>query len=503
VTLFGAIFAFVTRFPQPPAQDVNQFEASVVQNSSGITQLKILLESGPTVSPGTEVILQSSRTASNWQFSAPSGVPVNWGTGNNSKGWSSGQYWTTTFTPALKIPTNITIFILSSSDLLFNGVVPGFATNTPPVVTSTYTVPTAPAIGAAFQIFAVISGNTSGLVVNISLSEVPGLSSLGTPLMTYNATAEAWMYAVPSGDTTTAGSYLAFIQGSSSTTGATVAGSVGIVIPGSGGGGGGGGSSILSVSVGMTPQPPTYPQQTPAAYFWATVNYPGSKSNVPVSVNFTITQVVGGRPSSTPLTLTTIIPGQTGQTISGPSTLTVYSQTLFNFNSWIFNSSVVVNATATLGQSVGSATGNIVFSTPNLIQAIVYFTTSSSGSTGSETNSFSHSCGSCPYAYAEIWDNYTAALGGPATVTVSGVAWANTTTGTTHHFEIPAGGISSTTVTQTTSPLFLNLNGGTTRESEVTSAGTYSLTIFLTVRSTASGTPIIGYILDNFRFTAT
>jgi FlaG/FlaF family flagellin (archaellin) len=486
VTLFGTIFAFVTRFPAPPAQDVNQFQANLVQTSSGVTQLKILQDGGPVVPPGDNVFLQSSRAVTNWQFSRVTGIPVAWGTGNSS-GWSTGQYWTTTFNPAIKVPENITVYILSSATLLFMGVVPGVQQNVPPLVTATYILPSNPALKAAFKIFADVSGNTTGLSINVSLSEIPGLS--GTPSMTYNSTAAAWMYSVPAGETTTNGTYLAFVQGSSSL--GTVAGSVSVVVGGSGSSGGGGSSP--TVQVGMSPQPPTYPQQSPSAYFWATVTYPGTKANVPVSVNFTLSQVPGG--VSTTLYVNTTIPGQTGLTISGPSSLTVYSQSSYNFNTWLLNSSVQITAKATLGSGVGTATGSISFSTQNLLSTMVYVTTSSSGAVSGTEKSFSHSCSpNCPYIYAEIWDNFTA---GTSTVTVSGLAWANTTTGTTHDYEIPTTGIASTTVTEGTA-LFLNLNGGTTRESQIASAGTYELRIFLTVKSTAAGTPIIGYIDDGF-----
>jgi FlaG/FlaF family flagellin (archaellin) len=486
VTLFGTIFAFVTRFPAPPAQDVNQFQANLVQTAAGVTQLKVLQDGGPVVPPGDNVFLQSSRAVTNWQFSRVTGIPVAWGTGNSS-GWSTGQYWTTTFSPAIKIPENITVYVLSSSTLLFMGVVPGSQQNIPPLVTATYTLPSNPALKAAFKIFAVVSGNTTGLSINVSLSEIPGLS--GTPSMTYNSTAAAWMYSVPAGGTTTNGTYLAFIQGSSSL--GTVAGSVSVVIGGSGSTGGG---STLTVQVGMSPQPPTYPQQSPSAYFWATVTYPGTKANVPVWVNFTLSQVPGGR--SATVYANTTIPGLTGLTISGPSSLTVYSQSSYNFNTWLLNSSIQITAKATLGSGIGSATGSISFSTQNLLATMVYVTTSSSGATTGSIESFSHysacSPNNCPYIYAEIWDSFTA---GTSTVTVSGLAWANTTTGATHDYEIPTTGIASTTVTEGTA-LFLNLNGGTTRESQITSAGTYSLAIWLTVKSTASGTPIIGYLYD-------
>lgn len=282
VTLFAAIFAFVTRFPAPPAQDVNQFQASVVQNASGITQLNILQSSGPTVTPGANVILQASSGPHNWQFTRAGGVPVPWGMGNSTAGWSTGQTWTTVFSPALHVPVNITIYILTSSALLFTGVVPGYSSYVAPFVVSTFTLPSAPAIGQAFSIFAVISGNTTGLAANVTVSGIPGLSSYCSPAcsLTYNSTEKAWGAAISGSETTTAGTYYAYVQGQSSATGATVSGSVLVTITGSS-------TSTLSASVAVNPSPPTVRTN---ATLTATVSDSGSTSatvsNVTYWVNY-------------------------------------------------------------------------------------------------------------------------------------------------------------------------------------------------------------------------
>jgi FlaG/FlaF family flagellin (archaellin) len=495
VTLFGTIFAFVTRFPAPPAQDVNQFQASLVQTASGVTQLKVLQDGGPVVAPGDNVFLQSSRAVTNWQFQRVTGIPVSWGTGNSS-GWSTGQYWTTTFSPAIKIPENITVYVLSASTLLFMGVVPGSQQNVPPLVTATYTLPSNPGLKAAFKIFADVSGNTTGLNINVSLSEIPGLS--GTPSMTYNSTAAAWMYSVPAGETTTNGTYLAFVQGSSSL--GTVAGSLSVTIGGSGSSGGGGGSSV---AVGMSPPPPLLPQETPSAYFWATVTYSGTKANVPVWVNFTISQLAGVR--AVPFYVNTTIPGQTGLTISGPSSLTVYSQSSYNFNTWLLNSSIQITAKATLGSGVGSATGSIAFQTPNYVNGSAYITSSSTGALSSSTHSLSHSCStstSCPYLYLTVWNNWTTARGGPASLSFSGTVYSNITscasgcTATSYT-------IGSTSVTQASSTA-VNVAGGTARwkpgGSNLVAGDKFTIVAVLTV--TDAGVTV-GYTYDTWLVTLT
>lgn len=440
VTLFAAIFAFVTRFPPPPAQDVNQFETSVSQNSTGITGLQILQSGGPTVPGGDHVYLQSSRGASNWQFTQSSGIPVSWGIGNTSNGWSTGQYWTTAFKPALKIPTNITIYILSTTSLLFTTTVPGYSTNTPPIVTATYTVPSTPAVGAAFQIFAVISGNTSGLTANVSLGEIPGLS--GTQSLAYNATAGAWGYSVPAGGTTTAGTYLAFVQGTDAL--GPIAGSVFVTIAGSGGGGGGGGTSTTySATVAPVVQPPFAPTTTsaPSIYLEAVINYTGTLSNAPVWVNFTVSQVEGGRSSTTYLNSTLL--GQTGDKITGPEVLTVYSQT--PYATWLLNSTAKLTASVNV-LGVGKLSPTDVLYTPNLVTGSVYVTTSSSGAKSGEETGFSHTCtttgsgANCPYLYVNVSNSFTS-----ASVAFSGTVWSNAT-GTCTGCTSTSYTISSTTV---------------------------------------------------------
>lgn len=283
VVLFAALFAFVSRFPAPPAQSVNQFQASVTHTSTAITGVSIEQEGGPPVPSTDRIYLVSTRTTTDWQFSMTNGVPVAWGTGNTSNSWATGQYWTTTFGTGILLPANITIYIVSATQLLYSGVVPGAPTNAPPSLTSTYTVPVSPAVGAAFQIVALVSGNTANLSVNISLSNVPGLPTAIQTMKPYG-TGE-WVYNVSAGLTTKNGSYLAFIQGAT-TSGATIAGSVTIVLPSTGGGGST--SSAPSASVSVSPNPPTV--RTNLSLVTSVTNPTGSSltvSNVTFYVNGT------------------------------------------------------------------------------------------------------------------------------------------------------------------------------------------------------------------------
>jgi len=463
VTLFASIFAFVTSFPAPPAQSVDQFQSSLsyAVSKSGsvycgptllhsgtagqICGVTVLETSGPLVLSSDKVYLTSQNLVSNWQFKAPAGVPVGWGIGNVSSEWVTGLSWTTTFSPTIAIPDNITVTIVSSTTLLYRVQVSGASPNQPPVLTSTYITPTNPSPKHAFQIFAVVTGSTSGLSVNVSLGEIPGLSGVAT--MTYNATAGAYYYQVPSGKTTTNGTYYAFVRGVVSAAGlfpgATISGSVTVQIGTPGGGGGGG---APSVTVGLTPTQPPVPQpSSPTFWLWATVTYPGKLANVPVYLNFTVAQVEGGRATPHTLTSPTIL-GQTGLTVSGPGAVTVFSQA--TWGGWLLNSVATITATVKLGGvTTTPITGSTTLATQNLVFGRIYAT--SSATLGfPTTKTFSHTCTTggasptCPYLVVNVWDNFTTALGGPATISFSGTVTTNGTTG--------AGGACAPTACQKT-----------------------------------------------------
>jgi hypothetical protein len=496
VTLFAAIFAFVTRFPAPPAQNVNEFEAALVQGPSGITELKILQTSGPTLSGSDAIFLQSSSPVSNWQFTRSTGVPVAWGTGNSSTGWSAGQYWTTTFSPVLPIGTNLTVYITTPGALLFEGVVPGYSESNPPLLTSTYTVPATPNVNASFKIYAQVVGNISGLKLNVSLSGIPGLSGVQT--MAASGTSGLWVYNTTSG-ATTAGSYEAFILGASTTTLATVSGSVAVTISGviSGGGGGGGSSSALSVSVAISPSPPAEPGLGTSMTFSATISYSGTLSE-PFTLTFSVVQSrpasgVGYWPASD-----FVKSWEVNGTISGPSTETVYSSQ--TFSGWLLNTptpdSPVIYANVSV-TGVGTASGSTTDGTlaSPLWNGFAYFTkmdsTTTSTSVANIETSFNacggHS-GNCPYLYLSFWNNYT------SSVTISGTVWTNSSTGasdtsyTIKSDTVASGGTYTVNVVSagTTDTWTLPTGGGT---------GDYYVRTWLTV---TSGGVAVGYLYATF-----
>ncbi len=492
VTLFGVIFAFVTRFPAPPASNVNEFEAGLVQGSGGITELKILQTSGPTLPNSDAVYLQSAKPVTNWQFTRSTGVPVAWGTGNSTVGWGAGQYWITTFSPALPTGDNLTVYITSANALLFEGVVPGYSQSNPALLTSTYTNPATPDTNATFQIYAQVVGNISGLKLNVSLAGIPGLS--GTPTMAASGTSGLWVYNTTSG-ATKAGTYVAFILGSSSTTGATISGSVTVTISGVVSGGSSS-SSALSVAVSLNPQPPTEPGIGSSVYAVATITYTGSLS-ANYWLNFTVVQ---SRPSSAagywPGTAFVDTWSELTGTIAGPTTLTVYDST--PFTAWLLNlptqNAPVVYANVSVA-GVGTASGAAGDGTlaKPLWAGFAYVTTEDSTTTttaigGIEAKFTSCTATTCPYVYLSFWNNYS------SSVTISGTVWTNSTSGKGD----TSYAIASDTVAAAGTYTVNVVKSGTTDRwtvPETGGTGDYTISTWLTV---TSGGATVGYVYDTY-----
>src|SRR5271170_5968607 len=224
VTLFASIFAFVTSFPAPPAQNSNQFQAKLIiqPNATGtggpITGISILHLAGPQVSQQALIYLKSSLHPTWTQF----GTPYTLTQGGVSGVWSLGQTWLlTSFAGGNDpwAPDNITIYIVANAQLIFSVVVPGAVLNIPPTFVNDYTTPTSPAVGQAFTISAVIQGITSANTVQVTLSGLPGMSGVtAAQPLNYSAATGLWSTSfVRAGLTTSTGSYYVFLTASSST----------------------------------------------------------------------------------------------------------------------------------------------------------------------------------------------------------------------------------------------------------------------------------------------
>jgi hypothetical protein len=242
ITLFAAVFAFVTSFPAPPAQSNNQFQASLFSPSNGtmrfIGGVRIVHLAGPVVPGNAVVYLKSAVQPGLSIFQTPYSVAS--GIGGASV-WNLGQAWSVTFTTVLPLAGgNLTIYIVSQSTLLFSVILPGTAISAPPTIVSTAISPAVPAISQAFTVYASLSGAYKTNSVYVNLAGVPGAPS--TPqVMTQNAQGQ-WTYTL-SGGATKNGTYYGFVNASGPTgTGLTAVGAVVVTI-----------SSTYSASITLSP----------------------------------------------------------------------------------------------------------------------------------------------------------------------------------------------------------------------------------------------------------
>ena len=342
VTLFASIFAFVTSFPSPPAQNSNQFQASLTYtaNQSYVSALNILHLAGPSVPGNGLVYLKSANHPAASEFANP--IPVSWGLKNVTATWNLGQTWIWKFPAnALPIlPDNITVYVVSGTLLLYSVVLPGQIIGVPPTIVSSGVTPVAPTVGTTFTVWAVISGTPSANSVYVNLAGVPGLTS--TPQkMTLNSQGQ-WQLVVTSsvGITTTNGTYFAFVNASNSKGTASAAIPITIVLSGSG---------PLSVAVILVPAPPN---SGTTESVQAVVTYTGGIQNAALTVTFSAT--------STPAGFTFAGSGPSGLTISGPSSVTVVSQSTWTIPTPNSLYTYVVSANAVVA-GVGSVTGTNSF----------------------------------------------------------------------------------------------------------------------------------------------
>lgn len=476
VTLFASIFAWVSSFPSPAAQNSNSFQAALqkVANGSGqsIGSITVLHLAGPALPAkggNLEVYLKSARYPTAPQFQNP--IPLGWGLANATS-WNLGQTWTWTFPTHQqpKLPDNITLYIVSPTQLYFSVILPGLAINVGPTITSAGTNPAAPDVGASFTVWAAISGTITSGSVYANLAAVPGVSPTSVA-MTLNSQG-LWTATIATGGST-AGTYYGFITaggaGQNTTAQVTITIANTVTSP-----------SSLTVSVLTSSQPPFTPATS--VYFAAVVSYTGSATNEPVTATFWVNQTTPGAFKDVSQQLA----GATGTTLSGPGSVTIYSATPLTYSSWIFNSSILVTASATVS-TVGSASGSTTFSTANSIQSIVYTTPSTtfvhSGGTGGCKTTGSPLC---PFLNLTVWNNWTG-TGAPASVTFSGMVWANATSKTYTYT------VASTTVNSGSSVVVDPV--GTKTRWVPTVAGTYTITEVLIV--TSSGTTV-ALITDNF-----
>ena len=236
ITLFAAVFAFVTSFPAPAAQSNNQFQASLFYPTNGTTKyfagVRIVHLAGPQVQGSALIYLKSSNQPGLPVFQTPYTVSSGLASGTI---WNLGQTWSLSF-PATQLPLaggNITVYIVSQSQLLFSVILPGTAIAAPPTVVSTTVSPAIPTIGQSFIVYASLSGAYKSNSVYVNLAGVPGGPS--TPqLMTQNAQG-LWTYTL-SGGASKNGTYYGYVNATGTAgSGQTTVGAVTIIISATGG----------------------------------------------------------------------------------------------------------------------------------------------------------------------------------------------------------------------------------------------------------------------------
>jgi FlaG/FlaF family flagellin (archaellin) len=355
VTLFASIFFFVTSFPSPPAQNSNQFQGSIqlAANGSYIKSVSILHLGGPVV-PGTDdVYLKGSVQPSYPSFSTP--ITISSGIGGGSS-WNLGQTWTYTFPnspPSNPQPRlqNVTVYVVSPTQLLYSAVLPGQSIGTPPAIVNDWISPTSPTTGTAYTIYAVFSGSLSSNPTITSASATSGLPTTPTAMSSTGLPTNEYSYTVPAGATAN-GTYYAVISGTNYL--GTGTGALQFIVLSSTA------SSPLTVSVSLTTTPPLMAgtsTSAPSLNLEAAVTYTGSLSGASLNVSFYVNQ-------TTPSKLAKYTGyGPQGLTISGVSTVTAYSTTKFSLPDNDGPRTYVVVASATVGGTVSSQ-GNLTIAVP-------------------------------------------------------------------------------------------------------------------------------------------
>ena len=337
VTLFASVFAWVTAVPTPPAQNNNQFQASIVYTSNGlnVSAIRIVHLAGPSVPANGLVYLKSATQPTAPEFATPYTVASGLPTGSGV--WNLGQTWNVTFhAPNLPMATsNITVYIVASSALLFSIILPGANVAAPPTIVSTSISPAVPAIAQSFTVYASVTGSYASNSVYVNLAAVPGAPT--TPQkMTLNAQGQ-WTYTVAASVTTTAGTYYGFVN-ASTTAGAggqSATAPVTIIIASSGTING-----PFSVGVILLPSPPNVGTTESVQ---AVVTYTGVLSgNQALNVSFAATpnpyvaanKWTGWAPS--------------GATITGGTSVTVVSKSTWTIPAIASGTSFTVYANATV-----------------------------------------------------------------------------------------------------------------------------------------------------------
>jgi hypothetical protein len=215
VVLFGTILAFVIGFPAPLTQNSSQFNAQLYAEPNGtgiaIQQITIANLAGPVVPPSALIYLKSSLHPKGPEFANP--YPLSAGGVPAGHSWSPGVTWVLNanfsggFHPVL--PDNITIYVISGTNLLFSVVLPGTQEALPPIFSDPMTSPATPAVGESFNISVRISNVYPPQPVFVNLSGLPGTFAPLHKMVYYSG---VWNFTVPAGWTTASGQFWAVVN---------------------------------------------------------------------------------------------------------------------------------------------------------------------------------------------------------------------------------------------------------------------------------------------------
>jgi FlaG/FlaF family flagellin (archaellin) len=230
VTLFSSIFFFVNTFPRPPSQSASQFQGSLqfTPNGAYITNVLLLHLSGQVLSsPVTTIYLRSAVNPSFYssQYTIAQGL-------NGSNDWALGQTWNISLTSTGPQPgpspngdpigDNLTVYIISGTQLIFTVTLPGQVPALAPYFTNFGTKPSPPVVAQAFNITIYVSStnlNTHSVYVN--LSQLPGASGslLNAQKMSKGSLPGEYYYDVPAGVTSNSGTYYVVFNATDASTG--------------------------------------------------------------------------------------------------------------------------------------------------------------------------------------------------------------------------------------------------------------------------------------------
>lgn len=289
VTLFASVFFFINTFPHPPPQPANQFSAALQYSGTTIVGVSVLHLAGPTIAgistTQTAIYLQSA--AHPGAFGAPFSLAAGL---NGSSVWALGQTWKLNLTAYLLIGAdNITISIITQSQLLFRITLPGANPNTPPIFSQAGISPATPGPSQPITVFVgVTDNNLNPNSVFVNISEIPGVAGSGLFQMGLLPSSGLWIYTIAAGSTSV-GTFYVFVN-ATDLSGLQNSIAIPVTISNTGGGG----SSILQVQVGANN---TAPVAGLPVQLQAEVTNTGG-SAVTVVIQFYVGAATVGAPSS-------------------------------------------------------------------------------------------------------------------------------------------------------------------------------------------------------------